>query len=119
MTDLVSDAPSSSARLPHLQFGFTGGAASYLWVGIAGALVTMLTAGICYPWAVVMTYRWKTKHTWINGQRLRFTGNAWGLFGMWIKWLLLCFITIGIYGFWVYPRLQKWIIEHQELDPTS
>ncbi len=106
-------------RLPHLQFGFTGGAGSWLWVGIAGFLVTAFTLGICYPWAVVMTYRWKTKHTWINGQRLRFTGSAPGLFGHWIKWFFLCVITVGIYSFWVYPRLQKWIVEHQEIDPTS
>lgn len=106
-------------RLPHLQFGFTGGAGSWLWVGIAGFLVTVFTLGICYPWAVVMTYRWKTKHTWINGQRLRFTGSAPGLFGHWVKWFFLCVITLGIYSFWVYPRLQKWIVEHQEIDPTS
>lgn len=37
---------------------------------------------------------------------------------MWIKWLLLTIITIGIYSFWVYPRLQKWITEHQVLDPA-
>jgi uncharacterized membrane protein YjgN (DUF898 family) len=38
---------------------------------------------------------------------------------MWIRWFMLCIITLGIYSFWVYPRLQKWIVEHQELDPTS
>ncbi|WP_221583681.1 DUF898 family protein [Microbacterium sp. G2-8] len=111
--------PTVPARLPALAFGFDGGAATWLGVGIGGFLITVLTLGICYPWAVVMTYRWKSKHTYINGRRLRFTGSAWGLFGMWIKWLLLCIITIGIYGFWVYPRLQKWIVEHQELDPAA
>ncbi|MBS1698422.1 MAG: DUF898 family protein [Actinobacteria bacterium] len=121
MTDLTAQAsPASDAsRLPPLQFGFTGGAAGWLGIGIGGFLVTVLTLGICYPWAVVMTYRWKTKHTWINGRRLRFTGTAPGLFGHWIKWFLLCLITLGIYSFWVTPRLQKWIVEHQELDPTS
>ena len=101
-----------------VKFGFDGGAATWLGVGIAGFLITVLTLGICYPWAVVMTYRWKTKHTYLNGRRLRFTGSSIGLFGMWIKWFLLCVITVGIYSFWVYPRLQKWIVEHQELDPA-
>jgi len=106
------------AMLPPLRFGFDGGAATWFGVQIGGILITMFTLGICYPWAVVMTYRWRTKHTYINGQRLRFTGTAPRLFGMWIKWFLLCVITLGIYSFWVYPRLTKWIVEHQELDPV-
>lgn len=70
ITDAVSaaPAPAGAPRLPHLQFGFTGGAAGWLGVGIGGFLITLITLGICYPWAVVMTYRWKTKHTWLNGQ---------------------------------------------------
>ncbi len=36
-----------------------------------------------------------------------------GLFGNWIKWLLLTMITFGIYSFWVVPRLTKWRVEHQ------
>jgi len=109
---------ADQAAPQQLRFGFDGGAATWLGVGIAGFLVTVFTLGICYPWAVVMTYRWKAKHTYINGRRLRFTGSSIGLFGMWIKWFLLCVITFGIYSFWVYPRLQKWIVEHQEIDPA-
>lgn len=114
-----ASAPAApSHRLPHLAFGFDGGAGSWLGVCIGAFFVTVFTLGICYPWAVVMTYRWQCKHTYINGQRLRFTGSAVGLFGNWIKWLLLTIVTLGIYSFWVYPRMMKWIVEHQELDPT-
>ncbi|MDR2254986.1 MAG: DUF898 domain-containing protein [Arthrobacter sp.] len=105
--------------LPPLHFGFDGGALGWLGVQIGGFLVTVLTLGICYPWAFVMQYRWKSKHTIVNGQRLRFTGTSVGLFGHWIKWFLLSVITLGIYLFWVYPRLTKWAVEHQELDPAS
>lgn len=82
-------------------------------VQLAGFLVTVLTFGICYPWAVVMTYRWKASHTTIDGRRLRFTGSAVGLFGQWIKWWVLVVVTLGVYSFWVYPRLLRWTIEHQ------
>lgn len=34
-------------------------------------------------------------------------GSTPGLIGHWIKWLLVSVITLGIYSFWVYPRLQK------------
>ncbi|GAB2989583.1 MAG TPA: DUF898 family protein [Promicromonospora sp.] len=115
-----SGAPMPIQPAPHAPlFGFDGGAATWFGVQLGGFLITLLTAGICYPWAVVMTYRWKTKHTYLQGRRLRFTGTAFGLFGHWIKWLLLMVVTLGIYSFWVYPRLTKWIVEHQELDPVG
>lgn len=34
-----------------------------------GGLVTILTLGICYPWAFCMVYRWETKHAAVNGHR--------------------------------------------------
>lgn len=108
-----------NTQRPQLVYGFDGGALSWLGVGIGGFLVTVLTLGICYPWAIVMRYRWQAKHTYVNGLRLRFTGNAFGLFGQWIKWFLLCIITLGIYSFWVQPRLVKWVVEHQEVDPVQ
>lgn len=109
---------TANTGMPVRPFAFDGGAGTYIGTAIAGFLVTVLTLGICYPWAVVMRYRWRTKHTYINGHRLRFTGTAIGLFGQWVKWWLLCIITIGIYSFWIVPRLTKWIVEHQEFDPT-
>lgn len=97
-------------------FKFDGGAATYLGTGILGFLITFFTLGICYPFAVVLIQRWKAKHTLLHGNRLVFTGSAWGLFGNWIRWLLLIIITFGIYSFWVQPRMQKWIVEHTEVN---
>ena len=110
------ETPTPFAPLPMLQFKFVGGAGTYLGMCLGSFFITLLTLGICYPWAVCMRYRWQAKNTYINGYRLRFTGSAPGLFGHWIKWLLLCVITLGIYLFWVAPRMTKWIVEHQELD---
>ena len=99
-------------------FRFDGGAGTYLGTGILAFLVTILTFGICFPFALVLRQRWRAKHTYINGQRLIFNGSAVGLFGNWIKWFLLTVITLGIYGFWVGPRIQKWIVENTDFDPT-
>ncbi|WP_228489048.1 DUF898 domain-containing protein [Raineyella fluvialis] len=98
-----------------LTFKFTGGAGSFLGMQILAFLVTVLTLGICYPWAVVMRYRWQANHTFVNGAPMRFTGSAIGLFGQWIKWLLLMIVTLGIYSFWVIPRMTRWVVEHQEV----
>lgn len=84
------------------------------WIGwtILGTLITALTFGICYPWALCMVYGWKINHTVVEGQRLRFTGSAIGLFGQWIKWLILSVITFGIYAFWLNIKLEQWKVEN-------
>ena len=91
---------------------FDGGLAQLIGWTILGGLVTSLTLGICYPWALCMVYGWKINHTVIQGQRLKFTGKAGSLFGLWVKWLLLCIVTLGIYGFWLGISLEKWKVKH-------
>jgi uncharacterized membrane protein YjgN (DUF898 family) len=100
------------------RFQFDGGAGTYLGTGILAALITIITAGICYPFAMVLLERWRCKHSYIDGQRLVFTGTGIGLFGLWIKWFLLIVITAGIYSFWVAPRIQQWKVENTDFDPT-
>ena len=93
---------------------FDGGLLQLIGWKLLGFIVTVCTFGICFPWAICMVYRWETKHTVIEGERLRFTGTAVQLFGNWIKWLLLTIITFGIYGLWVSIKLKKWIVKHTE-----
>lgn len=93
---------------------FDGGLLQLIGWKLLGALITIFTFGICYPWAFCMIYSWEAKHTVINGKRLRFNGTAVGLFGNWIKWLLLTFITFGIYSFWLVIALKKWKVKHTE-----
>lgn len=87
---------------------FDGGLLSLIGWSILGAIITAITFGICYPWALCMVYGWKINHTVIEGKRMRFNGSAFSLFGHWIKWLLLTIITLGIYGFWVTIKLEDW-----------
>jgi hypothetical protein len=75
-------------------------------------LIAALALEICYPFALVYRERRKAKQSSIDGRQLVFTGSALDLFGNWIKWLLLSIVTLGIYVFWVGPRVQKWIWEH-------
>ena len=93
---------------------FDGGLLQLIGWQILGGLVTAVTLGICYPWAICMIYRWEAKHTVINGRRLKFNGTAMQLFGNWIKWLLLTIITFGIYGFWLNIKLIQWKTKHTE-----
>jgi uncharacterized membrane protein YjgN (DUF898 family) len=103
----------SSAR-----FHFDGGPASFLCAAFIATLVTVCTFGIGSPYAVVLLERWRAEHTYIDGQRLRFTGTALGLTGLLVKCCVLCFLTFGLYSFWVLPRLQRWKVENTAFDPT-
>lgn len=98
-------------------FTFDGGAGTYLGVSILALLIILLTLGLCTPFAIVLRQRWRAKHTYVRGHRLIFVGGGVQLFGLWVKWFLLIIVTLGIYGFWVAPRIQKWVVENTDFDP--
>ena len=91
---------------------FDGGLIELIFYRILGIAITIITLGICLPWAYTLIYRWEINHTVINGHRLHFDGTAVQLFGNWIKWLILTYITFGIYGVWVGIKLRQWKIKH-------
>jgi uncharacterized membrane protein YjgN (DUF898 family) len=90
------------------EFAFCGGAGTYVGTAVLAFLITVCTLGICYPFALVLRERWRATHCYIDGRQLVFNGSAWALFGLWWKWLFLIIITLGIYGFWVGPRIARW-----------
>lgn len=94
-------------RAQSRQFAFDGGASTYLGAALLGFLITVVTLGLCYPFALVLRERWRAKHSFIEGRQLIFNGSGWGLFGLWWKWLILIVITIGVYSFWVAPRVYR------------
>ena len=108
MTDAVMKMNSEDAGKSY----FDGGLLQLIGWKILGFFLTLFTFGICFPWALCMIYGWKINHTVIEGKRLKFNGKGIGLFGNWIKWLVLCYITLGIYGFWVGIALEKWKVKN-------
>lgn len=91
---------------------FDGKLLGWLGTAIIAWLITVISFGILYPWAIVMMLQWKARHTVIDGQRMVFDGTAMGLFGNWIKWLVLMIITLGIYGLWVHIAMEEWKTKH-------
>jgi uncharacterized membrane protein YjgN (DUF898 family) len=111
---LSSDGDPWSAQPVH----FDGGAGSYLGVSIVSFLITALSLGLLFPLAYVRRLRWRIDHTLIEGRRMRFTGTGRGLFGFWLRCWILMVITLGIYGFWVRPQLERWACDHTVLAPA-
>lgn len=82
---------------------------------IAAFFITLLTLGICFPWALCKLYGWKIKHTVINGRRLCFDGTGLQLFGTWLKWWFFSLITLGIYAWWLPIKVNQWTVKHTKI----
>ncbi|MFA5660198.1 MAG: DUF898 family protein [Bacilli bacterium] len=91
---------------------FTGGLLGLIGVTILTYLLIIVTLGIATPFAIAYRESWYASHTYIEGKRLMFVGTGVGLFVQWIKWLLLCIITFGIYSFWVGIKMKQWVVRN-------
>ena len=109
---VTTNAVPSSVAPTSRESKFTGGLWSLIGLNLSNALLIIFTLGLGTPCAICREYRWLYKNQVIDGRRLVFEGTAGSLFGHWIKWMLLGFITFGIYFFWLPIKQQKWITEH-------
>ena len=91
---------------------FDGNTAQRIGWRLLASLLTVITLGIAYPWAMCMMERWEIRHTVINGRRLKFTGHGGQLFGRYILWAFLSVITLGIYSIWFGLGMKKWVVMH-------
>ena len=98
---------------------FDGNLFELMFLKLLGIFVTVISLGLCLPWAFCMVYKWETKHTIIDGKRLGFDGTAMQLFGNWLKWWIAVLLTVGIYALWVNIKLKQWKIKHTFLVDVS
>lgn len=94
---------------------FTGGL-----LGMMGTLVVMMiliccTLGIALPWAICIWQNWVATHTVIDGKQMVFDGTGGQLFGNYIKWWLLCIVTLSIYSWWLPIKFRQWATMHTHL----
>jgi uncharacterized membrane protein YjgN (DUF898 family) len=98
------------------QSKFDGGIFGFIGVKIVQMLLTGITLGIGYPWAVAYGEKWIADHTVIDGRRLTFTGTGGSLIGQYIKWWLLGIVTLGIYLLWMPINIRKWVAKHTVIE---
>ena len=92
---------------------YTGGAFTRLLINIGVLLGSLFTLGIAYPFLVCKEEKWLKSHTFVNGRQLEFDGNGAQLIGKYIIWLLLSFVTFGIYATLRLPlNMQRWKTKH-------
>ena len=93
---------------------FDGKMIQRVGIFIGYGLLFIITAGIAFPWAMCGITRWETKHTIIQGHRLKFTGKGIQLFGRFLLWLVLIILTVGIILLWIQIFIKQWKVKHTE-----
>ena len=91
---------------------FDGGLFGLICVSILSGILTLITLGLAFPWAVCLKMSWVCSHTVVDGRRLAFAGRGLNLFIEWLKILGLCIITLGIYGFWANIAIHRWVVKN-------
>ncbi len=107
---------ASSAVRRSARFTFDGDVAGCLRTHVVAALVTVLSLGFLFPWGLVTVQQWKAHHLSVGGRRLVFSGDSRDLLGRWVAWWLLTLGTVGIYGFWVYGKVSRWVWDNTDYE---
>lgn len=86
---------------------FDGTVLQLVGYSLLAGLLTAVTFGIGYPWALCMLKRWETRHTYIEARRLQFDGKGLQLLGMWIMLALIPLIVLIAAIFFTRPFLES------------
>lgn len=86
---------------------FDGTVLQLVGYNLLAGLLTAVTLGIGYPWALCMLKRWETKHTYIESRRLQFDGKGLQLLGMWVMLALIPLIVLIAAIFFTRPFLES------------
>lgn len=95
---------------------YTAGLLMTIVYNLVSSFIIAISLGILTPFAIVIKQQFVASNTYIEGKRLKFIGTGMGLFGQWIKWLLLTIVTLGIYGFWVNLKMRQWVVRNTVFD---
>jgi uncharacterized membrane protein YjgN (DUF898 family) len=96
------------------RFGFDGDVTGYLGTRVLALLLTVVTLGFGFPYAVVLVQRWNARHLTLGGSRLVFTGRAGDLLRQWVVWWPCVLLTMGFYAFAVFPRVMRWVWDNTD-----
>ncbi|MBQ7408511.1 MAG: DUF898 family protein [Clostridia bacterium] len=96
------------------EFGseFKGSGVVYVLLLIGLSLLNVITLSIAVPFTTCWHIKWVAKHTSLDGRRIAFDGKGIQLLGKWILWAFLTLITVGIYGFFLSIKMEKWKVSH-------
>ena len=94
---------------------YDGEGGEYFGQIMLGLLLTLVTLGfyLSLGFYQARLLKYDVSHTILpGGQRMVFTGTGLDLFGQYLLIAVLSGLTLGIYGFWGYARMRRFILQH-------
>jgi uncharacterized membrane protein YjgN (DUF898 family) len=84
----------------------------FIWLSMPLIGVLLLYAGILaiVPLAIHGSYKYRMSRTSWRGIRFGYRGDRSELVTNFFKWILLTFITLGIYGAWMAMKLRNYVL---------
>ena len=93
-------------------FEFRGSGLGYFWLALWTTVLTIITGGLFFPWAISAQKRWQASNTFIGGRQLRFCGTGLSFLWQWILISVFTVITLGIYIPWAVCRVYRWVAKN-------
>lgn len=95
-----------------IRFTFRGDYGDFFGVYIVGAILTVLTVGLYYPFFHANIRRYVVKETRFGNRPFEFDGQGGDIFLRHVLLYLLLPLTLGLYYFWHAAFLQRYYWEH-------
>jgi uncharacterized membrane protein YjgN (DUF898 family) len=83
-----------------IRFSFRGSALDFVRLYVKGALLTILTLGVYYPFFATEQHAFLVSHSYLGNQRFAFDGRGRDLLGSFLRAVLLTVPTLGLCWFW-------------------
>lgn len=96
----------------NIRFSFRGRATAFIPIFSGGFLLTVLTAGLYYPFWATARQAFMVSHSHFGSQTFGFDGRGRALFGPYLLALLLTVPTLGLCWVWFVARRQRYWWDH-------
>lgn len=99
----------SRASWRGIRFSFRGQTGAFVRMFVSGALLTVITFGLYYPFFYNNMWRFLIGNTYYGTQRFEFDGTGADLFGKFLLAVVLTPLTLGLYWFWFAAHRQRYM----------
>lgn len=99
----------SRASWRGIRFSFRGQTGAFVKMFVSGALLTVITFGLYYPFFYNNMWRFLISNTYYGTVRFEFDGSGADLFGSFLLAVVLTPLTLGLYWFWFTAHRQRYM----------